>query len=162
MTLPSILTPYTFWIKVVFATVVVAAIGYSYLWTYHQGQLTGQAKQVTIDSAAQDAITKRFNNQRVQDLQEERKMYDQQLANEQKKVKDLNNANRILKEQSKDLQAALSTPIPDEYTSVLNRTRGSEFGNADQPSGDKPTVGTDSKVSSTPSSPYWEDVGGLG
>lgn len=126
--------------KAILAAVILALIGYSYLWTYKQGQLTGRASEVAIQMEVLRKNQLEFNELRAKELREARANYEQELLNQKKRVKDLNAANTILNQQITK-NAKLMDIVPDSLISLLNESRR-DFGFAPEP-----PSGTNGKVS---------------
>lgn len=128
----------TLQIKLIIAALLAVALGYSYYWTYHQGQLTGRAAQVAANQVATEKLVKQLNDQRTQDLKDARAMFEQQVKNEQKKAAYLNKANDILKQQL-DAKVTLADPVPDAFIELLNAGRINFGDEAVSDSGKHPT-----------------------
>lgn len=134
----------TLQIKLILAALGLLAIAYSYLWTYHQGQLTGQAKEVQIQLLKQEEQRKAFQDQRQQEIKDARREFERLLKQEQLKVKAKEDANNILNEEKDAVVAMLNSPVPDGLIELYN-SRVRNFG---QPNtGDsKPTSRSNEKV----------------
>lgn len=132
-------------IKLALAALFLVSLAGSYWWVYRQGQLNGAADEVKVQLEIRKANQLEFQQQLQQELHEARQNYDRQIAAQNRKVKAIEDANKILNEQKDALLSALNSPVPDDYIELLNSGRRN-FG-AD-PSSAKPSSGADEKVSS--------------
>lgn len=112
-------------IKLIIAGILAAAVAYSYAWTFYKGQSVGQAKEYKIQMKLLEKNQLEFNELRAKELREARAIFEQELLNQKKKVKSLNEANKILKAVSKEQLDCLLQPAPLNLLSVLNNARSS-------------------------------------
>jgi len=132
-------------IKLALAALFLVSLAGSYWWVYRQGQLNGAADEVKVQLEIRKANQLEFQQQLQQELHEARQNYDRQIAAQNRKVKAIEDANKILNEQKDALLSALNSPVPDDYIELLNSGRRN-FGAPPSPA--KPSSGADEKVSS--------------
>lgn len=117
--LPNFLTPYLLYIKLGILALIISLIGYSYLWTFNKGLNLGEAKMVTVQAKAMLEFQK--NNAaeaaalRERELREARAVFEQENANNIKRIADLKKTNDLLKK-----EPAAAAVVPPAVISLLN------------------------------------------
>lgn len=113
-------------IKLILAAIIAALVGYSYLWTYWQGQKTCKSAvlEAQIEALSKSLVEQEryFRDQRQREMREAAETAKQLLHNEKRKVKDLEAAKKLLQEKSNVVLA--NSIVPVDAIRLLNSSRG--------------------------------------
>jgi hypothetical protein len=130
-------------LKLIIAGLIASLIGYSYFWTFSKGEAVGQAKEFQIQMQLLKEHELEFRELRAKEIREARAIFEREVKEKDKKVKDLNELNKFLLKQPKQVADCMAVPLDSRVISLLNESRGGE--------GTQPTGGDQSGTVRAPS-----------